>query len=1132
MKAYKKSIVREILSSKARFFSIMVIIFLGVAFYSGIKSAGPDMNITINKFYSSQNLMDSKVISTLGLSEKDLDLLKNNDKILDYHGTHSIDVNLTNMSNVVKFMEYDGKNNINDFVVLDGRLPEKSGEIALDERAFKLNKDLKIGDEFVIDTDEDTMKNFKENKFKIVGIVKSPMYIEKESRGATTVGKGTVDYFGVLNSSDIKMNAYTEIYVRFKNVQGLDAYGDEYKDLMEENNKYLENLYSNREVERVEEIKAEAKKEFDKAYEELNENEKLLLDKEKELQDGKAQLAEGKKQYNEKKLEFENGIKTGAANILSGEKKLSEGQDEINKQKANIQEGESQLNKAKDTIDNSRQEFLNQGINPDESTSELQGKIENLKKLSGTMTLLSNDIKNTVNNLPENEPIPAEKIQYWKGLIANLGSSELNGAIEGLEKNPQNKNIAIGIANSLGESVKSINDNTSKLQVLLGGVTKYQEGKSQYENQTAVFNAGKTKLEEAQKQLDNSRAELAKGKKSLEEGKVTGEKELQKAKAKLDESEEKLAEGEKAIAENKEKLSEGRKEIEEKEKSTLSDLEQCNYYVFDRTDNPGYSGYKDSINSLDSIASVLPVFFFIVAVLICLTTMTRMVEEKRIEIGTMKALGYGDFEISLKFVIYAALASILGCLLGILVGSNILPNIISNAYTSVYSLPKITTYYYPSYIIQALVISILCTVGAALFVVRVELKNKPSNLMRPKAPKLGKKILLERITPIWKRLNFNQKVTCRNIFRYKQRMLMTIFGIAGCMALLVTGFGLKDSNSGMVEKQFDKLWKYETMVVFGDNPTEAEIQKYNDTLKELPGYESNLRMHQESVTFSKEGMNKQTVSLYVPQNKDDLDQFIVLNDRVSGEKYEVPDDGVVINEKLGKLLGVSVGDTITFKDENNNPHEVKVEAIAENYLMHSMYMSPSYYEKVFGEKPLYNTDLLNFDKSKMNEDEISSKLMECKDVVNVTMTSQIEKTTEESAANMNVVMLVIILSAGSLAFVVLYNLNNINVSERIRELSTIKVLGFFDDEVTMYILRENIILTLLGILAGSALGTILHAFIIKTSETDTMMMYPKIFITSYIFSALITILFTVIVMILMHVKLRKVNMIDALKSNE
>ncbi|SQC05651.1 ABC transporter permease [Clostridium perfringens] len=648
MKAYKKSIVREILSSKARFFSIMVIIFLGVAFYSGIKSAGPDMNKTINKFYNSENLMDSKIISTLGLSDKDLDLLKNNPKILAYYGTHSIDANLTNMSNVVKFMEYDGKNNINNLVVLEGKLPEKSGEIALDERAFKLNKNLKIGDDFIIDTDENTMKNFKESKFKIVGIVKSPMYIEKESRGSTTVGKGTTDYFGILNSNDINMDAYTEIYVRFKNIQGLDAYGDEYKELMEENNKYLEDLYSNREVERVEEIKREAKKEFNKAYEELNENEKLLLDKEKELQEGKAQLAEGKKQYSDKKLEFEKGIKEGEANILKSEKQLEEGQAEIKNQKSNMEEGEAKLNDAKTTLHNSRQEFLNQGINPDESTNGLKDKIENLKSLSKTMTSLSNDIKTTVTNLSGNEKIPAEKIQYWKGIVANLESNELSVAIEELEKNPENKNIALGLSDSLDKSVKSINDNASKLQVLIDGITKYQEGKKQYETQVTVFNEGKSKLYEAEKQLEKGRAELAKGKKSLEEGKATAEKELQKAKKKLDESEEKLKEGQKTIEENKEKLAEGRKEIEEKEKSTLNDLNECNYYVFDRTDNPGYSGYKDSINSLDSIASVLPVFFFIVAVLICLTTMTRMVEEKRIEIGTMKALGYGDFEISLK----------------------------------------------------------------------------------------------------------------------------------------------------------------------------------------------------------------------------------------------------------------------------------------------------------------------------------------------------------------------------------------------------------------------------------------------------------------------------------------------------
>lgn len=873
-KSYKKSIIREIVSSKARFFSILIIIFLGVAFYSGIKSTEPDMNKAINKFYSDYNLMDSKVVSTLGLTDKDLDILKNDDNILDFYGTYTIDVNLTNTNNIVKFMEYDSESNINSFVVLDGRLPENTGEIALDERAFRLNESLKIGDEYIIESDEDTMTSFKEAKYKIVGMVSSPMYVEKDSRGVTSIGKGTIDYFAVLNSKDIAIDKYTEIYLRFKNVQGLDAYGDEYEKLMEENNKYLENLFDSRIVERGEEIKFEVQKEFDEAY--------------KEIEDKYQQI------------------------------------------------------------------------------------------------------------------IAVEQLGY------------------------------------------------------------------------------------------------------------------------VDEE----------LSQNKQKLLVAKEELENKEKETINRIGESKYYFFDRTDNQGYLGYKDSINCLGNIASVLPIFFFLVAILICLTTMTRMVEENRLEIGTLKALGYKDLEISWKYIIYASIASISGCIIGILIGSTALPKIISNAYGSIYTVPKIILYYYPSYIIQSVVISVLCTVGAALFVIKVELKDKPANLMRPKAPKIGKKILLERITPLWRRLSFNHKVTLRNIFRYKQRMIMTVLGIAGCMALLVTGFGLKDSNAGMVDKEFNKVWKYEAMVMVNENSNDEDTKKYNDTLEQLNGYEDSINIHQESVTFNKEGINKQTAFLYVPENVEKFDNFILLDDRVSGEKYRINNSGVIISEKLAKLLGVSVNDTIILNDKDNNSNEVKVDNITENYVSHYIYMSPEYYKDIFEKEPIYNAQFINFTSDKEEDNEISSKLLECNNVTNVTLKSQIQKTTEDSNDSMNLVMVVIIMAAGSLAFVVLYNLNNINVSERIRELSTIKVLGFFNNEVTMYISRENIILTLIGVATGSVLGKILHTFIINTAETDTMMMYPNISVSSYIFSALLTILFSVIVMILMHIKLKKVNMIDALKSNE
>jgi len=1041
-RAYKKSITREILSSKARFASILVIILLGVAFFSGIKSSGPDMNKAVNELYKNQNLMDSKIVSTLGLTDKDLDLLKNNDKILDYYATHTIDENLENINSVVRFIEYDKNNDINKFIVVEGRLPQNSGEIALDEKVLKNNKNLKIGDTYTIESDKDTMKSFKKKSFKIVGIVKSPMYMERESRGTTTVGKGSIDYFAVVNKNDISMDVYTDIYVRFKNVQNLDAYSDEYKNLMEKNNKYLENLYSNREINRVKEIKAEAQKELDEAYAEITENENKLLSAQKEIDSGKNKLQQGKKQYEQGLKSYENEIKAGELELSNGKKELEKAQKELDKQRETLNDGKEKLIEAKTLLDNTKQALLVQGIDPEQN-------IENIEDNTGTIIPL---------------------------------------------------------------------------------VAQYQQGKKQYEEQLAALNYGEAKLQEGQKQLENAKAEISKGEKELEEGKIKGKLDLAKAKKELETAQKNIDNGEAEIKENTQKLLDAKEEIKN-EQDKINSIEG-KYYFFDRTDNIGYSGLKDSINSLDNIASVFPVFFFLIAVLICLTTMTRMVEENRGEIGTLKALGYNDFEIARKFVVYASLASIIGSVIGILIGCNIIPQIINTSYGSLYNLPSLTIYYYPSYVIQSILISILCTVGAALYVLRVELKSTPSNLMKAKAPKIGKKILLERITPLWKRLNFNQKVTFRNIFRYKQRMIMTVFGIAGCMAMLVTGYGLQDSNNGMLEKQFNKLWKYEAMVIFNGDTTSEEINNYNNTLKNLKGYQDNLKVHQETVTFSKEGMNKQSVTLYVAKDKNKINDYILLNDRKSGKEYKISNNGVIITEKLAKLLDAKVGDTITLKDEENNPYKVKVDNICENYFAHYMYMSPSYYEKTFNKKPEYNMEFLNFDTNKINKEEVSNKIMDCDNIINVTLMSDIKKSTEESSANLDMIMLVIIIASGCLAFVVLYNLNNVNVSERIRELSTIKVLGFYDNEVTMYILRENIILTLLGVLTGTFLGKLLHAFILYTSETDNIMMYPEISIKGYLMSSLITIFFSMIVMVMMHIKLKKVDMIDALKSNE
>ena len=402
--------------------------------------------------------------------------------------------------------------------------------------------------------------------------------------------------------------------------------------------------------------------------------------------------------------------------------------------------------------------------------------------------------------------------------------------------------------------------------------------------------------------------------------------------------------------------------------------------------------------------------------------------------------------------------------------------------------------------------------------------------MRVKAPKVGKKILLERITPIWKRLNFNQKVTCRNLFRYKQRMLMTIIGIAGCTAILIAGLGLQYSNDNVSDIQFGKIIKYDALVVFGEDSTQEDDKEYEDNLKNLPEYKSSLNVYQDSVTFNKKTISKQTATMYVPEKPKELSKYMGLYNRETGEKYELSDDGAIINEKLAKLLDAKVGDEIVMRDSENNPYKIKVDHITENYSGHYVYLSPTYYNKVFGQKASYNAQLLNFKDNVDDEDKVAEKIMNNNKVTNVTLASKIRSMSE--SADLGLVMLVIIGASGSLAFVVLYNLININISERIREISTIKVLGFYDNEVDMYIFRENIILTLLGILAGSVLGRFLYLFLVSTSELDNMMLIPVVHMVTYVIAGIITMIFAVCVMFMMHIRLKNINMIDALKSVE
>ena len=583
-----------------------------------------------------------------------------------------------------------------------------------------------------------------------------------------------------------------------------------------------------------------------------------------------------------------------------------------------------------------------------------------------------------------------------------------------------------------------------------------------------------------------------------------------------------LAKTNKQIKNDKFNLKQSYKEIQKIEKPT--------WYILDRDSHQSFVEYKGCAESIDALAKVFPVFFFAVAALVCLTTMTRMVDEQRINIGTLKGLGYKNSQISKKYILYASVACIIGSVLGNIVGYTLFPTIIFFAYGMMYSIPNIIYIFSLPLSLGITIIALLVITTSAYIACYNELKEVPAVLMRPRPPKNGKRILLERIPFIWNKLSFISKVTVRNIFRYKKRFLMTVLGISGCTALILTGFGIKDSIEIIVKGQYGTLFKYDMSVV-----TKSDLsQKKMNNLKEDI---SKLKEIKDIEIFSYQNgdikVNKTTkeITIVVPKNLNKMDEFIHLQDRKSQKYIKLDDSGAIITEKMARDLDVQTGDIIEIINDNNKKSKVKIRGITENYISHYIYMSPTYYKNTFKENLKYNRILGTLNNTNITtEDKLSKKLFKLDDVNGVSFNTSSKETFNYTIKNLNYVVIVMILSAGSLAFVVLYNLTNVNISERIREIATIKVLGFYDNEVSKYIYRENIILTIIGTIVGIILGKLLHQFIMVTVEIQSMMFGRVISIKSYFIAAILTIIMSCFVNLFMYYKLKNVKMVESLKS--
>lgn len=669
--------------------------------------------------------------------------------------------------------------------------------------------------------------------------------------------------------------------------------------------------------------------------------------------------------------------------------------------------------------------------------------------------------------------------------------------------------------------------------------TQLETMKQQYSGTQAALTEKKSELTAAEEsfasantQLNSTKAQLDKEQKNFDDAKADAQKEIDDARKKIEEAKMDLAEGEQNYKEGEndanQKISDAKEEVAEGEED-LKSLEVPEWIVLGRQDNPGYTGYQENADRLDGVATLFPLFFLLVAALVCLTTMMRMVEEQRSQIGAYKALGYSRFSVAFKYAVYAASASLLGSMIGVVVGSWLFPKVIYGAYDVMYSLPPIHTAVPWDVSIVSTVVFMLCTVLTAIVACNSELLSQPAALMRPKAPKPGKRIFIEKFRCIWSHMGFISKVTARNLLRYKIRFFMTVLGIAGCTALMVAGFGLKNSVSGIVTKQFDEINTYDLVLRLDENLKSADLGPLYADLSNDTRISQSLLIYQKAMDAKKADITVK-ISLFVPENTDKIEGVVSLRHRQDGTGITLSDEGAVISEKLSEILGVKAGDTLDVK-EDDQIFSIPVAAIAENYVEHFIYITPQLYHEIFRKEVSFNTVLACVnDLSEQNRENLASDWLSKDGIMTVRLINDLTKSIKDSLKSLNTVVLVMIVSAGSLALVVLYNLTNINISERLREIATIKVLGFFNQEVSKFVFRENIILTLIGMLAGAPLGVLLHRLVVLSSEVDIVMFDRTIQWPVFLYSWLLTFLFTMLVQFAMHYRLKNISMVESLKS--
>lgn len=1059
--------IREVRHTYSRFLSILLLSALAVAFLVGLRATAPDMEYTADNYYDSHHLMDGYVLSTMGLTDEDIQALSQADGVEQVEGAWSVDA--TAVDSIVSLRSMP--DTLNLLNLKRGRLPEQADECVTEEMLLTA-LGLDIGDTLTVTLEVEDQDSLTRTSFTIVGTVQSPLYVGTD-RGSSSLGSGSVDAFVYIPGENFNLDVYTTAYFTGEGLAQLDSYGQTYEDEMTALVDSLDSLAQERASLRDAQVRGDAQEKLDEAKEKLADAQKELEDARLELEDARAELDSGWNEYRQGLATLEQKVKDGQTELNAAKFQLEEAQTLYEQGQADYQEGLAEYQQGQESYE------------------------QNLEKLTA-----------------QQEQVAKGYEEYYDALKPFEGTPMYDQMVEQLA--PQKAQLDQAAAQ------------------IQAGYQQLEQVKAQLEGAKAELDAAQAQLADSAQQLESGWAEYQSGQQTLDREAQQGRSQLAQAKAELDQGEAEYQKGleeyEQAKADAQPELEQAQADIDQGQKE-LDELEACEWYVLGRNTNTGVVGYAQDAERVENLSSIFPVIFFVVAALACLTTITRMVEEQRTQIGALKALGFSRLAISQKYIGYALVASLVGGLIGLGVGATLIPAVIANAFEIMYAIPGLDYKMQLPLFALAVLAAVACTTGAAIWACLSTLMDTPANLMRPRSPKAGKRVFLEYIKPLWRRLSFTWKVTMRNLFRYQKRFWMTVIGIGGCTALIVTGFGLHESIFDVLNKQFDEISQYDATVGLSEDLTSQQMQSIQTYLDGEEAVGDYLFTYQEMMDASTTGI-AYDVYLFAVDNVEEFGRFVDLRHRSDHSKVELDGSGVVIDEKLAELLEVSVGDTITL--EGDKRVEAVVTDITENYVYHYVYLTRDLYTQLFGEEYQDNVMLLDYQDGMGVEEsnQVSQTLMQMDGVASYSYISTIRDSFEDSMDAINYAVVIIIVAAAALAFVVLYNLTNINITERMRELATLKVLGFYDRETTAYVLRENVFLTIFGVALGLVLGRFLHSWMVLTVEVDLVMFGRTAPLYAYVLAAAMTALFSFIVNVVAHFKLKKVDMVESLKTVE